>query len=514
MAAAVSTQATTTIVNPISGDYRIDVLLEDASYRWNSPGPLQSSVTVTYSFMEAPPSYAEAVDTQGFGKFTDAQKAATKQILQQIEQNFNITFKEVTDTATGYGQIRLGNNQQGSTSAGYAFLPDASTGDQAGDLYINRDDQDNLANVTPGTYAYATLVHEIGHTLGLKHPGNYNAGEAASTSRGNYLINTEDTTANTIMSYVDVAQNQQRDFYGRYDFLALQYLYGSRAVNSGNNAYAYTDTAGKTLQIINDSGGIDTIDVSACTLPASIDLRDGAFSSIGRLADRSAASNNLSLTYGTVIENVIGSPLSDTIIGNAQSDSLKGGAGNDTIDGGAGIDAAIYSGTLGNFTVQQTAAGYIIRDNSGIEGSDTLISIERAQFSDKKLAFDITGNAGNAAKMIGAALGPEFLKPAYDAIKGAVISILDGGTTPQQLAASIVGLDAFVQMEGSNSNTDFVKFIYKNVIGSDATSDQSNSLVTYMQANKMTQGDFLATIADLHLNVDLVGLAGTGLEYI
>ena len=512
----VSTQARTEIANPISGDYRIDVLLEDVSYRWNSPGPLQSSVTVTYSFMTAAPAYAEAEDKRGFTAFTDDQKTAARQILKQIEQNFNITFREVTDSVLSYGQIRLGNNHQGSTSSGYALLPDAATGDQAGDLYINNEDPENLAKVTPGTYAYATLVHEIGHTLGLKHPGNYNAGEAASMDRGNYLVKTEDTTANSIMSYVDAPQLQQRDFFGIFDFLALQYLYGSRAVNSGNSTYTYTDIAGRTLQIINDNGGTDTIDVSACTRATSIDLNEGAFSSIGRLDNRSgtAARNNVSLAFGTIIENVIGSALADTIIGNASDNSLKGGAGNDTLDGGAGLDTAIYAGTLASFSIQQTAAGYTVRDTVAAEGTDTWTAIERVHFADKNLAFDMSGSAGNAAKFIAAALGAEFLKPAYDAVKGAVISTFDGGTTVRQLAANIVGLDAFIQMEGSNSNTDFVKFIYKNVTGSAATTEQALSLVNYMQDNQMTQGDFLATVADLHLNVDLVGLARTGMEFV
>lgn len=510
----VSTQTATVISNRISGDYRIDVLLEEGSYRWNYPGALQSPAAVSYSFMRAAPAYAEAEDKKGFSPFTEAQKTATRQILNQVEQNFNITFKEVDDTATSYGQIRFGNNQQGETSSGYAFLPDAATGDQAGDLYINNDDPDNLANVVVGTYAYATLVHEIGHTLGLKHPGNYNAGESASYAPGNFLVNTEDTVANTVMSYVDVTQMQQREFFGLYDFLALQYLYGSRVVNAANNTYSYTNSAGRTLQIINDSGGIDAMDASGVTGPVIIDLREGAFSSIGRLEDGSAARDNLSISFGTLIENAIGSPLADTLTGNASANAITGGGGNDTLAGGAGLDTAIYAGALARYSIQQTASGYTITDGTGVEGTDSWTSIERAKFSDKKLAFDISGSAGNAAKIIAAALGPEFLKPTYDALKGTVISLLDGGSTLKALATSITGLDAFIQLEGSTANTDFVKFIYRNVVGGEASADQVKSLVGYMTDNKMSQGDFLATVAELHLNVDLVGLAKFGLEYV
>lgn len=336
----VSTQATTEIAYVISGDYRIDVLLEDGSgsNRWNSAGALQSLATVSYSFMSASPTYASSTDSFGFTAFTDNQKAATRTILSQISQNFKIDFNEVTDTASSYGQLRLGNNNQGTTSAGYAYYP-MTTGDNAGDLYLNNQSAGNLSGVTAGTYAYATLVHEIGHTLGLKHPGNYNAGEAASTEPGNYLVMTEDTTANTIMSYIDVAQNQQRDFFAIYDYLALQYLYGSRSVNTGTSSYAYTNTSGQILQIINDSSGTDTMDASACTVAASIDLGEGKSSSLGTLADGlTLASNNISIAFGTTIENATGSSQADTMVGNSSANTLYGCRGNDTLSGGSGAD--------------------------------------------------------------------------------------------------------------------------------------------------------------------------------
>jgi len=106
--------------------------------------------------------------------------------------------------------------------------------------------------------------------------------------------------------------------------------------------------------------------------------------------------------------------------------------------------------------------------------------------------------------------------PANDDIKGQGIAIFDAGTTLQQLAAAIVKLPVFVNMAGSSSNTDFVKFIFKNVIGQPPTADQTNSLLSYLN-DGMTQGEFLATVANLNENaqhIGLIGLASTGLEYV
>jgi hypothetical protein len=35
----------------------------------------------------------------------------------------------------------------------------------------------------PGSYNWSTIIHETGHALGLKHPGNYNAGGVVARHR-------------------------------------------------------------------------------------------------------------------------------------------------------------------------------------------------------------------------------------------------------------------------------------------------------------------------------------------
>ena len=79
----VSTQESTVIALPISGDYRIDVLLDGPGIRWNAPGALKSTVTVSYSFAETA-NYLSGEDADGFLPFTAAQRIAAKETLALI----------------------------------------------------------------------------------------------------------------------------------------------------------------------------------------------------------------------------------------------------------------------------------------------------------------------------------------------------------------------------------------------------------------------------------------------
>ena len=78
-----------------------------------------------------------------------------------------------------------------------------------------------------------------------------------------------------------------------------------------------------------DGGGSDTLDASAQTLGVTIDLNEGAFSSIGTNGSGEAALNNVSIAYGTSIGNANGGSGSDKITGNALANHLSGGAGNE-----------------------------------------------------------------------------------------------------------------------------------------------------------------------------------------
>ena len=402
------------ISNEITGDYRKDALLEGLEFRWNHTAPVGTSVTVTFSFPSEAPAYADAEDKNGFQPYSADQQQAVRGILAMLSQQVGIDFSEVADTASSYGDLRFSNNDQMEKSSGYALLPNTN-GDASGDVYI---DLQYSTGVTPGSYQYATLVHEIGHALGLKHPGNYNGDEATdNTVMGNFLGVKEDKTIFTIMSYRESSQEIQGDWYAPYDILTLRYLYGGRAFNATETTYNFTDAVGQKLNSLIDDGGNDTIDLSALTAGAVLDLTPGGLSSIGRTVAGAETVQNLAIGVDTILENVVGTAYKDIITVNAASNQ---------VEGGAGVDFVLYNDSVTSHSITKNGSVFIV---SGANDSDSLVNVERVIFSDKKLALD--GNAGLVAKLLGTVFGKDAVKvPEY---VGIGLNLIDGGMSYSEL---------------------------------------------------------------------------------
>lgn len=347
----------------ITGDIRIDALLAGADVRWGVPG---QTAMVSYSFMLKAPSYAPG-DAFGFSPFSEVQVTATQQVLAQISQHYKIDFQPIVETPSSqtgasmvFGQLRFGNNYQGNQSAAYAYLPYPDSGHIGGDVYINNVYTEQLQDVSIGSYAWTTLKHEIGHAIGLVHPGDYDStGQFAAA--GPFLPTDKDKTLFSIMSYIEHPDGLQRIDFGSYDRLALQYLYGKRLVDTGNTVHRLDNSAGQYLSNLVDDGGVDTLDASAVTADLKLFLIPDVVSSVGLMKNGSAAHSNFTVSFDALIENAIGGAANDYIMGNAANNHLQGGAGNDVLEAWYGRD--LLTGGAGSDVFSLRDAGeFVIAD--------------------------------------------------------------------------------------------------------------------------------------------------------
>ena len=388
-----------------TGDANLNALLSGGTNLWwaNGTGAKTSDTLVkagvygldassakhefTYSFMKSLPATATAQDKNGFAEMTDTQKAVVVDAFSYLSSLINVTFT-LSDSTTGTADINFGTNNQ-TSSAGYANPPNGS-GDHPVFLMLDKASATNQS-FSYGSYGWQTVLHEIGHTLGLKHPGNYNAGGGGAAAP--YLPTTTDNYRYSIMSYKPATDankvtaaatgysytGMNPGTYMTYDIAALQYIYGA-------NTTAKADTKHQTLNFNKDWQGFETVwaadggtlDASTLTRANIIDLRQGAYSSIGiqTYGKTTFGMNNVGLAYDSYLSTVNGGTAADAFfVDTANMDSTQ------TIDGGAGNDIVYLNGKSTDWTLSDNNTK---ATNSLTQKVVTLSNIEYIKYYDSK----------------------------------------------------------------------------------------------------------------------------------
>jgi len=517
MPSPLTSSQTTTFA--LSGVSTIDPLLNENHYKWASSS--SSKVELTYSFpwingayatWQLPYSLNSELQALNHFNLDSTQISSAINALQAWAKVANITFTEVADTATNVGDFRFAfSSSVGGNYWGWSSYPNNYWANAAdvwiNPIYASKDDW------SIGSYNYLSIMHEIGHGLGLKHPGNYNV--AGGGTAEPYLPTALDLRNYTIMSYTssnykffDDITNTYISVYPEtpmvYDIAAIQYLYGANnTTQTGNDTYRF-DPSHPFYKSIWDAGGNDTIDVSNFSTQCTIDLTSGHYSSIGYINHGTGpnlynGTNNLGIAFGAIIENAIGGSGNDKIIGNQADNKLNGGDGNDIIiggggkdivDGGSGVDTIIFSSKLSNFTLAPAGTGFSIKDNVGSEGIATEINVEKLQFNDHTLTVESTPSEklAESYRLYKAAFNRV---PDYEGL-GFWYKAMEHGASLSSVADSFIHSNEFTSVYGAAStDANFLTLLYQHVLGRNP--DQGgynfwiNALQTDSRANVLIQ---------------------------
>ncbi|HVQ07949.1 MAG TPA: M10 family metallopeptidase C-terminal domain-containing protein [Allosphingosinicella sp.] len=307
-----------------------------------NPTPRAGVGTITYAFFNTAGEVYSS-EASEFQPLSAAQRDAVRSAFAIWGDFINVTFVEGTP---GTADINIGNlNTSEDHFSAYANYPGFSL--VAGDIWISTLAASNqeIGLAGPG---FRTLMHEIGHALGMSHPGNYNAAPNVTLT---YEANAEyyqDSLQYTIMSYfASSSTGAVRTSFAAtpmaHDIAAIQSLYGiNMTTRTGDTHYGFNSNAGRaafdfslnTAPVIAiwDAGGIDTLDFSGWSSPSRIDLNPGASS------DGGGQTFNVQIAFGALIEHATAGAGDDRLTGNDAGNILRGGGGNDIIQGGLGGD--------------------------------------------------------------------------------------------------------------------------------------------------------------------------------
>jgi serralysin len=357
-----------------AGNAYTDAVLDD--FTWT--GVTGQAARITYSF-----------DNATF--FDGTSQTAARDALQAWSNVANLTFTAQSNNAQiSFAKTTFADPSQG----GVAFTSFIGNTIQDVDIQISTREP----TLQRGDFGYTIVLHEVGHALGLKHPGNYGAGDAAP-----FLSSVDDHFRSTVMSYnEDVLVNYSNPPTTPmlYDIAAMQFLYGANmAYQVGNSLYQLTGTT--NAQTLWDAGGVDMVSAAAYSGGGGvrIDLGEGLdqYSRVGQTYSWAAFGANLENGEGSSGNDVVeGNGLFNTLFGRGGTDTVSGEDGNDTLTGGVGTfdpnDAGdeLYGGR-GDDVIYGNSGSDIIYGGRGVfdpeDGNDSIYG--------GKGADSIYGNAGN-----------------------------------------------------------------------------------------------------------------------
>ena len=448
--------------------------------------------------------------------FTDSNNDS----MLQTEAQYDVAIIGVNNPIGDMlGWLGLDAGSGVSTSANAVGYPDGETGMMQETVYVRDSPYYGLYTSSynvlgPGSSGGPLLVGN--HVIGVKSTGLWWADVGfvydqlvEILDENNSLLPPPDTTAPVVTFYNPA--DDAIDVDPKSDIV----LVFSEEIQRGTGNIVLKDATGIIVETFNIATS-SNVSVSGDTLTinpiADLEYNTNyqvvvAYGNIKDLAGNSFVGTRR-YDFTTEVQPVfgVGTDFDDVIIGTEGDDTFFGGGGNDILNGGAGIDTVFYNDRLAEYTISKAVNSITVSGSD--DGTDTLTKVERLKFDDINLAFDLNDNAGTTAKILGAVFGPESV--ANKSYVGIGLFLLDDGMTAEELASLAVSA------AGISSYAGVVDTLWENLIGTYPTDAQAAPYVSMLHNSSMSVGELTMFAADLDLNeenIDLIGIAQTGLEY-
>ena len=506
--------------------------IDRAGLSWSAhPG---EGVTITYAFRASAPQ-AMPNGTSGFERFDAHEIAAAEKALKSWALVSDIHFVRVDggegpDSAySNDATILFANYTSGpNDTAAFAYFPgNAQFSSVEGDVWV-----ENSTYLSSDTYINSLLVHELGHSLGLSHPSDYDSSDMGSQNL-TYSKDAryhEDSEKYSVMSYFSGSTDSGVSGGPAVaplsdDIAAIQHLYGpntsahlgddvygwNSTISDGSSfPYLYFDLMGSTLAIW-DEGGTDTLNGYSLIEGDLIDLREGHFTSIF------GGKGNMYIPVGVHIENAIGSIGADTIIGNDQDNSLAGSGGSDVFEGGRGSDTisgipygdetALYDGFAHGFQVFVTGGTGNIVDEL-LNDVDHVTELETIQFLDGKLSYDPFAAPAQILRLYDSFLGRAPDVGGFDSY----LKFFAAGHTFQDMAANAAASPEFHDATAALSDTDYIRYVYEHSLRREPDPGGLQNYLDALHSGALTRTSMIVQAAESPEHVALTaGAVGAGL---
>ncbi len=259
-------------------------------------------------------------NTKDLGDFNRAERDAFRQALLEYSTLGPIRFVEVENAkfpadAKNCWRIFASYIDDKETIAFSHFPPKDVSARYVGPMVFDRRFMLSDASFP------RTLMHEIGHALGLKHPFGF------KDAKDRILVRDHDESSMTVMAYEHKIGKDEYDGLRPLDIAVIQERFkahGRVETNAGNTLYKLYENS--PLRVIADSGGMDVLDASCRICPDSITVLDIS----GDIYDPIKKNAHVRVAQGTQIEKVIGTPNRDVIYSGSGKHRLIGNGGADT----------------------------------------------------------------------------------------------------------------------------------------------------------------------------------------